>query len=235
MLTAQDIFEGECYLLGDGGPRRGVCPIDNSSPVSCAGFLDLPAWLDVSPKLFFPAFGIGTDQLRAIQRGAVSPQTGSMAPVLVAPLLAIMARFSAPFGLRSGTRLYPCGPAELLTRLQQVLKSQRNLTAVPFMRMLGQNARADFAELSPRDRDAFEAEANPEPCRRPDATLAVACGWINHGPLTSTWPYWMKIARREASLRGIEDLNGPAGWRQVGVVTAPRSRGDAVWHNARAG
>lgn len=228
MLSSAEIFYVECYIHGVAGHDLDTCPIDNASPVSCSAFLRIPHWFGIPPKLFFPCLGIGSEQLRSIQRGAKLHQPGSNDPVLVAPLLAIMSRFMCRFGLR-GSATRPCGPADLLPRLHEVLASQRHLTAPAFLRLLGQSGHARFSDQPQLDNGDGAAER-----QKPDATLSVACTWIDQGPLSSTWIYWLTIARREARLRGIAELNGPDGWRQHGVVTAPRGRGDARWHHTRS-
>ncbi len=63
---------------------------------------------------YYDEYGINRDQLRAIQRGARSHQPGSDRPILVAPLLAIMARYLCARGMRLMVSFQACRPAHLL-------------------------------------------------------------------------------------------------------------------------
>ncbi len=190
----------------------GVCPVRNNCPGTCATFVAIREWVDVTQTRYCGVFEIGPVTWAAIRRAAVrGGHDFDGGPPLIAAPYALIARWIVAGG---NTWLHPLARSEP----GDVYRSLR--------RVLGVNApnpRA-FALALGRDASAARAWIRHEDPGGSDGIVCLAATLLHRGSdalLAGRWASWWAMAQREARLRGIPSLIDAGSWRVTDRVVVP--------------
>jgi hypothetical protein len=195
-------------LWRPGGPS----PIRRDRPITCAVVAAVREWLGVSQKRYCGTLELGPHAWALVCRAAVGQDFPGGSPLIAAPY-ALALRWMAARQVWLPAFHRP-DPAELWSELQCIPGLQ-----VPSRRLV--------ALALGRDAGAAGAWFRPQNPGGADSIIGLACALLLCGPhtqLAGRWRAWLRMAQREAQLRGIPSLEEAGSWRTDGVLVLPPGR-----------
>lgn len=196
-------------------PAGGECPIRRDQAVTCASFVALREWLDVSQRRFCGVLELGAATWAAIRRAAADDErTFGGGPPLVAAPYALVARWVTVAGHVWLPPLARVEPADVHAALRSAL---------------GQNAPDGRTLALALGRDSGAARGwlrNGRPGGA-DGVVCLAATMLMRGERTllpGRWQTWWAMALREARLRGITSLSQTGSWKIADRLVVPAGR-----------